>query len=155
MCLNVPSLSLHMQQKPTLSAPEHSLVLVCHQLCTLSIPGSLALPSPHTGIINPSRRLTRIPHISLMKTDLQRWNTKDTAQDNSNRLIPPAKSEWTAQITISSCHNYVPIPSWTPSFTTATPNTLLHKTSSSSQPQHNAALMLLTPHVYRSQRHQA
>lgn len=107
------------QQQSTLP-----LLLLCHQLCTLFI------PSPHTGIINSSRRLTRILHISSMPTDLQRWNTKDTA-DNSSRLI----LQQTAQIPISSCHSYEPVPSRTPSFTTATLNILLHKNCSSSQPQ--------------------
>lgn len=125
MHLNTLSLSRHMQASQPCQQQSTPPLLLCHQLCTLFI------PSPQRGIINPSRRLTRIVHISLMPTDLQIWSTKDTAIHNSSRLI----LQPTAQILIFSCHKYEPASSRTPSFSTATLNMLLHKNSSSSQSQ--------------------
>lgn len=126
MRLNTLSLSLHMQtSQPSQQQSTPPLLLLCYQLCTLFI------PSPHTGIINPSRRLTRIVHISLMPTDLQIWNIKDKVTDHSSRLI----LQQTAQIPISLYHDYEPVPSRAPSFSPATLNMLLHKNCSSSQSQ--------------------
>lgn len=153
MHLNTLSLPLHMQRsQPCQQQSISPLLFPCHQLCTQSI------PSPQRGIINRSTRLTRTVRISLMPTDLQIWKTKDTATDNSSRLT----LQQTAQIPIFSCHNYKPVSSRTPSFSTATLNMLLHKNCSSSQSQVGSrgrgtglqSNMFITSHSYRPHRYQ-